>query len=416
MAPVRLDLASHATQREFISAGAAAGLAAAFGAPIGGVLFSLEEASSFWSRKVMWRSFICAAAASIMLAILNNRGNAGMVFFGGVRPTTPRDYLHQLPFFVITAAAAGVTGAVFNQAQTWLSYVRPASRRTFARLLECALVSIGTVALRFAASHLAGTCVVQPAAWGEDDFGVRFLCPEGYINDVATTFFSSPDKTIGWMLSMGEHSWGQPYGFTPSGLAVCSGLYLVMMIFAFGTAVPGGIFMPSIFLGACGGGCLGLMFRLALPDAWDIQPGVYALIGATAMLGGVFRSSISLVVIMAGRRAVCLFSTLATITPCPPRRRPPKAPVPMQPNTRLPVSRPQGLEVPTPCEPHRARGRRNYVSHLCACSPQDAMRAISGPAVRWKARAAFPLCLASSSRWWCQTRSAAGSPTMACTT
>jgi chloride channel 7 len=232
-----LDLASHATQREFISAGAAAGLAAAFGAPIGGVLFSLEEASSFWSRKVMWRSFICAAAASIVLAMLNDRGNAGLLFIGGVRPTTPRDYLHQLPFFVLTAAAAGVMGVVFNQFQAWLSLIRPASRHKFARLFECALVSLGTVTLKFTASHLAGTCVPQPAAWGEDDFGVRFTCPEGYINDVATTFFSSPDKAIGWMLSMGEHSWGQPYGFTPFGLAVCSGLYLVMMTAAFGTAV-----------------------------------------------------------------------------------------------------------------------------------------------------------------------------------
>ena len=131
----------------------------------------------------------------------------------------------------------------------------------------------------YSAAQKFGSCVDVSEAWEDDDFGVRFLCPRGKVNDVATAFFSSPNKAIGWMLSMGERAWGEPYGFTPGGLAICCGCYLLMMIAAYGTAVPGGIFMPSIFLGACGGGALGLCFREALPESWDIQPGLYALIG-----------------------------------------------------------------------------------------------------------------------------------------
>ena len=79
-------------------------------------------------------------------------------------------------------------------------------------------------------------------------------------------------------------------------LSACA--YLVLMAAAYGLAVPGGVFLPSVFLGACGGGAFGLALRGFLPATWDVQPGVYALIGATATLAGVFRSSISLVVIM----------------------------------------------------------------------------------------------------------------------
>lgn len=52
---------------QILSASAAAGVSVAFGAPIGGVLFSLEEASYYFPLKTMWRSFFCALVAGTRL-------------------------------------------------------------------------------------------------------------------------------------------------------------------------------------------------------------------------------------------------------------------------------------------------------------------------------------------------------------
>lgn len=50
---------NEAKRREILSAACAAGVAVAFGAPIGGTLFSLEEVSYFFPAKVMWRRYVC---------------------------------------------------------------------------------------------------------------------------------------------------------------------------------------------------------------------------------------------------------------------------------------------------------------------------------------------------------------------
>lgn len=92
--------------------------------------------------------------------------------------------------------------------------------------------------------------------------------------------------------------------FGVGALACATATLLVLMLLGCDLAVPVGLFMPTILWGAMLGSIVGVTSRdlihalLGVSQAANVQPGTYALVGATAALAGVFRSSISLVVIM----------------------------------------------------------------------------------------------------------------------
>ncbi|XP_039077113.1 H(+)/Cl(-) exchange transporter 5 isoform X5 [Hyaena hyaena] len=107
----------------------------------------------------------------------------------------------------------------------------------------------------------------------------------------------------------------------PAGVGVYSAMWqlaltlilkIVITIFTFGMKIPSGLFIPSMAVGAIAGRLLGVgMEQLAyyhhdwaIFNSWCSQgadcitPGLYAMVGAAACLGGVTRMTVSLVVIM----------------------------------------------------------------------------------------------------------------------
>jgi chloride channel 7 len=147
------DFHNDSEKRDFVACGAAAGVAAAFGAPIGGVLFSLEEGASFWSTKLTWRAFFCAMATVTTLFIIRSvnihlgQVNANAMFsfghFYALQGSIYNFSAFELPVFALIGAMGGLLGAFFNEANKLLHTYRMRTfiSNIFARWREVMFVS-----------------------------------------------------------------------------------------------------------------------------------------------------------------------------------------------------------------------------------------------------------------------------------
>lgn len=70
-------------RRKTLAAAATAGVAVAFGSPLGGVLFGLEELDStlFSNEQLMWRAFVTSAVAATTLSYVDPFGIGKLVLF-----------------------------------------------------------------------------------------------------------------------------------------------------------------------------------------------------------------------------------------------------------------------------------------------------------------------------------------------
>ncbi|KAI9655330.1 MAG: hypothetical protein M1821_005477 [Bathelium mastoideum] len=254
--------------RELLSAACASGLSVAFGAPIGGVLFSYEEISTYFPRKVLWRAFLCSLVAAMILKELNPTRTGKLVLFETNYGTSykPQHYL----VFILLGVAGGLFGGVFCRANyAWSKWFRGFAIIKKHPILEVALVVLVTGLLQYP----------NPVTREPGDVVIRDLLVDCRDNSSSSSWVCRNEHRD-------DDSWDYK-AWLAYGLVV----KLILTTITFGIKVPSGIIIPALDAGAIFGRLIGQIVT-------TISPGIFAMVGAAAFLAGVSRMTISLCVIM----------------------------------------------------------------------------------------------------------------------
>lgn len=275
---------NEARKREVLSAAAAAGISVAFGSPIGGVLFSLEQLSYYFPDKTMWQSFVCAMVAAVTLQAFNPFRTGKLVLYQ-VTYSSGWHGFEIIPYAIL-GIIGGVYGGLFIKLNMKIAKWRKASSWANRPMMEVFVISTITALLNFPnkfmraqLSELVYVLFAECAHVTDDQFGI---CKTGAAS-AGTILLLLQAAAIGFLLAS----------------------------VTFGLQIPAGIILPSMAIGGLCGRAVGIIveiwqsnhpnwivFATCQPDVPCITPGTYAIVGAAAALAGVTRMTVSIVVIM----------------------------------------------------------------------------------------------------------------------
>ncbi|KAH8894117.1 hypothetical protein GQ53DRAFT_89443 [Thozetella sp. PMI_491] len=267
--------------REVLTACAAAGVAVAFGSPIGGVLFSLEEMSTHFPLKTMWRSYFCALVATAVLAAMNPFRTGQLVMF---QVKYDRSWhFFEVVFYIIIGVFGGLYGAFVIKWNLRVQAFRKKYLVNYA-ILEATVLAFATAIVCYPNAFLRIDMT--------ESMEILFLECEG------TEDYQG--------LCEADHRWKNIFL-----LLLATVVRTFFVIISYGCKVPAGIFVPSMAIGASFGRTVGIVvqalhdhypssvfFSSCAPDVPCITPGTYAFLGAAAALSGIMHITVSVVVIM----------------------------------------------------------------------------------------------------------------------
>jgi CIC family chloride channel protein len=225
--------------RHIAPVGAAAGLAAAFNTPITAVLFVIEEVVAGWNAGVLG-SIVLAAVSAVVVT---------RSFLGDQPLFRVPDFTLTHPSELLVYAGIGVLGGLLGAIHA----------RTLTRLRGrmLAMPRAARLVQPFAAGLIVGVC----------GLAVPEILGAGY-------------ATIDGALH-GEFDWPQLFAFAVLKAA------LVALAFASGT--PGGLFAPTLFVGAMLGGGAGALAHTFWPVPTS-ETSAYVLVGMGTFFAAVFRT------------------------------------------------------------------------------------------------------------------------------
>ncbi|MCM1985294.1 chloride channel protein [Lyngbya confervoides] len=234
-------------RRQMIAAGAGAGLAAGFNAPLAGVLFVVEGLLQDLSGLTLGTAIIASFIGAVVARVMGGQG-----FTVGLSEVNTGFSIPEIPFYILLGGVAGVLGGLFNQGM--VKGLQLSHQGLKLRLMW-----------RIA---LAGLICGIVVSW----------MPEIFRNNAGLRNVINYGNDLGWRF-----------------VVVAFGVQFLLSIVSYSAETPGGIFAPSLVLGAAVGHLVGLVQAQLLGTGAVVS---YSLVGMGAFFGAVSRVPMTGIVII----------------------------------------------------------------------------------------------------------------------